>query len=335
MSDVALRADLYTVDDVAPLLGITYTDEERAAWGTPPKPVPGFLTFFDPGWSIARLENAVAGREKSFTDTTLPPQKLFTDTTIAPHWYIKRPFAKLEEAATYRQLKIEAAEGSFKKSLQDQKACLLPGEEMALARVVVIGAVVHWLIAGFRLLGGETEPKLRCLDLDHGDRVTVGPFASFGLCLSSEQDNDGHHSMGLAVCRKWGPSDRLSPSEERTASTAGTRMREKQEAKEARVQHAKETSEYIRTYGQTFASNQCELCGNVVDENRRELVGAPDLEAIDQKLWSEKTPYPVKSMFRAYQHKPGNTSNWSVCATCHATVSKLLQGRNEFRPRYY
>jgi hypothetical protein len=52
MSQTNASAPVYDAATIATLLGISYTPEQLAAFGAPPPPLEGFLTFFDPGWSI-------------------------------------------------------------------------------------------------------------------------------------------------------------------------------------------------------------------------------------------------------------------------------------------
>src|SRR5882724_53339 len=97
---------VYDVRRVATILDLPYT----GSFGLPPKPLPGFLTFFDPGLSILclRVEDHV-GRTRMFY-----PQD----------WYGNENFVKEVESPRYRQLRIEMVKESFSKTYTEQVALL-------------------------------------------------------------------------------------------------------------------------------------------------------------------------------------------------------------------
>jgi hypothetical protein len=65
----------------------------------------GYVTFFDPGWSIVSLRFAVSGKGIFY------PQ----------NWHANEPFAKLE-GPRYRQLQMTAVSDSFGKTFAEQTA---------------------------------------------------------------------------------------------------------------------------------------------------------------------------------------------------------------------
>jgi hypothetical protein len=176
---------VYDAAAVATLLGIIqYTAEELAAFGPPPKPVEGFVTFFDPGWSILRLREAVAGKGKIFW---------------SEGWYNKQTFAQLEEPPRYLQVRMEAVPGSFFQTFAAQQKLLGTDEEVPLARVVVAALIVHFLGTGVRLL---PTCWVRCAD-EHsgGSRVNVGNFDVAGLVVNGSWDDGRSALIGVAASR--------------------------------------------------------------------------------------------------------------------------------------
>ena len=175
----------YDAGHVSKLLGIGYTAEELASFGTPPRSLPDRVTFFDPGWSIVRLREAVTGKGQIF---------------YAQSWYNTQDFATLEDQPRYRQLRMEAVKDSFSKIFADQQKLLLPDEEVPLARVVVMGMVIHFLSTGERLF---PTSYVRCQDQgSDGSRVYVGRFAGAGLRVGGPWDDDPYSDIGLASARK-------------------------------------------------------------------------------------------------------------------------------------
>jgi hypothetical protein len=174
---------VYDVAQVAALLDIRYSQKEIAAFGAPPNPLPGYLTFFDPGWSIVRIRTAVAGK----------------DAFHAQDWYDCEPFANMQSRPGYRQIRMEADKGSFRRSFDEQREFPLFGEEVPLARAIVMGMVVHFLGSGTRLF---QRCRVRCLDTDaSGHRVGVGDFESLGFCLYGTSENTRATDLGIAICR--------------------------------------------------------------------------------------------------------------------------------------
>ena len=145
----------YFVGTVAQLLGCQYSNKERAVFShMQPATFPnGFMTFFDPGWSILALHELVANK------------RIFCPQT----WYDNEPFARLDEQPRYHQLQMEAVKDSFGKTFAEQQALVSPGEEIPMARVVLTGMIIHFLATGerlyFRLLG-----SLRRSDLGRSPR---------------------------------------------------------------------------------------------------------------------------------------------------------------------
>jgi hypothetical protein len=73
-------APVYDARSVGRLLDITFSEAEVEMFGSPPPALPGFISFFDPGWSIISLRGAVAERGRIFGHQT---------------WYDDKPFAQL------------------------------------------------------------------------------------------------------------------------------------------------------------------------------------------------------------------------------------------------
>jgi hypothetical protein len=182
----ACKSDpVYDARRVAELLGLQFSEEELNAFGTLPESLEDFVTFFDPGWSLLRLRETVAGK-----GTIFYPQS----------WYNTQDFVTLEGPPRYRQLRMEAMKDSFDKTFADQQKLLLPDEEVPLTRVVVMGMVLHFLVAKERLF---PTSYVRCQDkASGGDRVSVGHFDGAGLHVHSDWDDNPDSSIGLASARK-------------------------------------------------------------------------------------------------------------------------------------
>ncbi len=146
----------------------------------------GFVTFYDPGWSILYLRHFVVKKRSKFSPQT---------------WYDDEPFAKLAELPGYRQLRMTPVPGSFGKTFAEQRALLRADEEIPSARAVVMGMVLHFLTTHERLFPNHW---VRCSDKDSdGDRVYVGGFDRDGLSVSSDWDDYRDSGIGLASSRKF------------------------------------------------------------------------------------------------------------------------------------
>jgi hypothetical protein len=182
----ALKWTRLTALRVAELLGIQYTAEELAGLGPPPEPLPGFVTFFDPGLSGAALRDHAVVRER---------------TLLCPlMWYEKYDWSKRQDTPRYRQLRVPVP-GSFRRTFSEQLGMLVPDEEVASTRSVSMLLVIHALATGERLL---SDRWVRCADegLD-GHRVDVGGFGAYGLIVGSLWDDDRGAKVGVAASRKF------------------------------------------------------------------------------------------------------------------------------------
>ncbi len=178
-----MSAPLYDARCVGKLLGISFTEEEIAAFGPPPEPREGFVTFFDPGWSVLHLRNATRN------DRVLCWQE----------WYNAEEFATAEEAPRYRQVRLGEVPGSLRRTFAEQRALLGEEEEVPRARVVLTCVAVHFLATGERLF---RYVWVRCADESSVDRVTIGGFSMGGLTISDDEDGEHLYDLGLASSRK-------------------------------------------------------------------------------------------------------------------------------------
>jgi hypothetical protein len=154
--------------------------------GLQPKPLPGFVTFYDPGWSIVRLRSVDTKKGTIFYPQT---------------WYDNEPFATFEEPARYRQLRMAAVPDSFDKNFKEQQALLPADEEVPSARVVVMGMVIHFLATDERLF---PNVWVRCIDNDSdGLRIYVDPFRPDGLRIYGGWHVSRGGDLGLASSRKF------------------------------------------------------------------------------------------------------------------------------------
>ncbi len=168
----------YDAPAVAKLLGSSEVVD-------PPTTPPGFITFFDPGWSILTLLHR------------LHAKKVFSPQS----WYEHEPFAKREEPSSHRQLRMEAVHDSLGKTFAEQKALIPPDEEIPTARVAMMGTVIHFLATGQRLF---PACYVRCVDrASDGNRVFVGYFGSDVFVVDRCWDDRRHNGLGLASSRKF------------------------------------------------------------------------------------------------------------------------------------
>ncbi len=181
-----LRSPDYYAGQVNTLFSLNYTEEQIMAIGPPPDALPGFLTFFDPGWDILRLRQFCANKGKIF---------------YRQGWYGDENFSKRVETPCYRQIRLEAVDGSFNKDFDSQQCLLAENEEVPSARVVVMGMAIHFLLSGHRLF---EKCHVRCADKDSdGGRVYVGGFGRGGLRVDAYWDDHRHSGIGLASSRKF------------------------------------------------------------------------------------------------------------------------------------
>ena len=181
---------VYNACIVNELLHSGYRFEQLASFGRPPASLPGFVTFFDPGWSILRLRECARLRVFGSSQTIFYPQT----------WYDNEPFAKLQEPPGYRQLQMRAAQDSFGKIFAKQKALVPPDAEIPTARAILMGVVIHFLATGERLV---SDHWVRCADQTLcGGLVIVGDFGPHGI----DVDTTGHGrsgDLGVVLSRKF------------------------------------------------------------------------------------------------------------------------------------
>jgi hypothetical protein len=179
-------APSYSALHVCSLLNCALPQGKIRQYPARPKPLPGFVTFFDPGWRILRLRAIVTNREAIF---------------CLQAWYDGKAFAKRNALPRYRQLRMTPVPDSLNKTFAEQQALLPADEEVPSARVVVMGMVIHFLVTGDRL---SPNCWVRCIDKDSdGYRVDVGYLLGGGLRVGYYWDDDRYSDLGLASSRKF------------------------------------------------------------------------------------------------------------------------------------
>jgi hypothetical protein len=145
----------------------------------------GFVTFFDPGWSILRLRERVVGKGIFYPQT----------------WYDNEPFAKYEDQPRYRQLQMEAVKNSLSKTFAEQQALIPPVAEIPTARVVLTAMVIHFLATGERLF---SDYWVRCVDqTSDGPLVFVGEFDPDGVRVNYWFPAYSSDDLGVVLARKF------------------------------------------------------------------------------------------------------------------------------------
>lgn len=176
-------APVYDAATVSRLLNFSYSREQLVAFGRPPKSLDGFVTFFDPGFSIAALWASFATRKSLLMPIDCSDAQVFAHVTDHPR---------------YRQVRAAAVPRSVNKDLATQLRLLSLGEESAPARVVVTGIVVHFLATSKRLFRGQI---VRCADKTDDDGHVIVGFDGSRLCVQESWDAFRSPDIGLASCR--------------------------------------------------------------------------------------------------------------------------------------
>lgn len=181
---------VYDAATVGKLFGVQYTEEELQPFGDPPMPLPGYVTFFDPGFSVLQLRSMFKSR-----GTIFYPEEQDFDAEL---------FASAVERPAYRQLLMREVPGSEEKTLDEQRRCLSPEDEIPAVRQVVMGMVIHFLASGDRL--HETY-WLRCAGKESTGRgIATGVFDRRGLMISwGRPDDIRRRGFGLAAVRRLPP----------------------------------------------------------------------------------------------------------------------------------
>lgn len=183
--NVSSLCSTYDAVTSASLLGITFTQEQLAAFGEPPRAIEGFITFFDPGFSIVELEKLVRK----------------VNDFLKAEEYETEPFATKGTQAGYRQLRMQPVDGSLGKSFDDQVRLLANNEEVPSPRVAMMGAYLHFLATRERLFA---NCRVRCLERRTTDQIVcVGKFEEDGFDFCDDFGGFyGVEFIGLASVRK-------------------------------------------------------------------------------------------------------------------------------------
>jgi hypothetical protein len=146
-----------------------------------PSPWQGYVTFWDPGLNINDL------RRKR------------RDLFCSPDWLGGHAFAKQSDSWKWRQIDVTPSECG--KPFDEQVKGLPMGDDLPLARELVVYLILHFLATGERL----EIPRLRCKDvLASGRRVVVGPFRDDGLDIANVSDR--WSSPRIALCSIFAPA---------------------------------------------------------------------------------------------------------------------------------
>jgi hypothetical protein len=181
--NLTTSAPVYDAATVNRLLGLCCNDGEITAYGPPPTPLPGFVTFFDPGCGIITLRALLCGRVTFDLDFINDGE----------------PFTAAREDAAYRQMRMEPLPGSIGKEFGIQMALQPRDETVPSARAIVTAMVVHFLATGERLFPDywvRSSDMTRC-----GNRVIVGHNCSV-IDMDDAGDLAEIYYLGLASARQ-------------------------------------------------------------------------------------------------------------------------------------
>jgi hypothetical protein len=178
---------VYDAGSIGRLLHVVYNEELFNSFGEPPEPLPGFITFFDPGLNVLGLRAVL--------------EFLGKQVFVQQPWYIKELFGKVAEEPRYRQLQMEPVKDSFGKTFAEQQALVPPGEEIPTARVVLTTMAIHFLATGDRLF---SDDWIRCVDqTSFGAVVYVGFFDPAGVLVSYWGQGRSDGDLGVVLARKF------------------------------------------------------------------------------------------------------------------------------------
>jgi len=180
-----VTAPVYDARRVNDLLSLGYTKKKLASFRSPPVPVRGYYTFFDPCLPLLVFRDLPVVRRRNF---------IYHQT-----WYEKKDWARNTGTPRYRQLRLPVPD-SFDKTFREQTALLLPNEELPTVCSVAILILIHALATRKRLL---SECCVRCSEKDSGGYpVVVGGFRKDGFIFDRYCGDGRNAYLGLAASQK-------------------------------------------------------------------------------------------------------------------------------------
>lgn len=186
MSVCRTDAPVYDFRTVNELLCLGYSEKHLTSIGSPPAALPGYITFFDPGWNINEIRRYAKDKARIFGFQT---------------WYNDQPFAQMHEASRYRQLQMTAIPDSFGKIFAEQQALVPPEDEIPSARLVLTMIAIHFLASGERLFSNRS---VYCANrTSDGSLVIVGGIGRFGTFVDHVEPEFLDRALGVAVSRKF------------------------------------------------------------------------------------------------------------------------------------
>jgi hypothetical protein len=128
--------------------------------------------------------------------------KIFCDQELRPTEFITK-----QEKARYRQIRTTVVEKTIGKWFEAQMLFVPETEQVPLARQVVMGMVVHFLLTGQRLFPAHS---VRCADSastyllsEYKGHVRISPFDVRGFGVYWSRDQEALPHLGLASALKY------------------------------------------------------------------------------------------------------------------------------------
>jgi hypothetical protein len=175
-------ATFYNARKVNELFPLELTEEQLRALPPAPEPLNGYVTFFDPGWSIMKMRD-------------WNPNFFAWGTTGS---YINDEFFTEQDEPRYRQILMMGVPSSSNQNLDEQMRRLREDQEVPTARQFVTANVL-------RLVSGGTcfSPKtfMRTSSITRGMNVDIGNNEG-QIVLGSDFHGRAFMTLALAGARK-------------------------------------------------------------------------------------------------------------------------------------
>jgi hypothetical protein len=163
--------------------------------GKMPNPRDGYITYFDPGWSVLKIMHFMGLLDtlKGFDVGHKNDEGLTIEYDIGYKWASKQGFAREGDSPSHRQLLCGPLPGSLGLTPADQRKLLAPNQKVPPAREVLMAKLILTLATGDDGMLFQ-DKALRCSDIAGGAHV---------YCFDSIYADDGEAEpdIGLAAAR--------------------------------------------------------------------------------------------------------------------------------------
>jgi len=168
---------MFDAKTVGELLHTPFTEEELAAFGKPPAPIDGYLTYFDPGLSVMQLRRDVLGDKKR-------------------HGYTDEEYAWEEGMPGYRQLHVSAMAQQLGVGWND--VVVPEGDEVPGIRTVATAQTICYLAKNPLLPSG----MFRCAEAGDGWHAIISGTTKDDFGIGGNPDDSTSSIIGTAFIKK-------------------------------------------------------------------------------------------------------------------------------------